>query len=277
MNKKQNSLQKIFQKKKNIVIGALHFSHLLGYGEFAGFNKLLKDAKHDLHALEEGGVDGIIVENNYGLTPEFVDTSVAVSMAYLIGELRKMTNIPLGVDVLWNDYKTALALAKTYNLQFIRVPVFVDTVKPYCGKIVGDAKAVIKYRKKINASHMALFTDIHVKHAELLSKHSLAASAKKAVSAGSDGIIVTGNWTGEPPSTNDLETVRKAVGNMPIIVGSGADKDNIVNLYEIADAAIVSTSLKKGGVKKRERNVKNHTQRVNVKKVKVFTRTARTQ
>ncbi|OHA16283.1 MAG: hypothetical protein A3G52_04535 [Candidatus Taylorbacteria bacterium RIFCSPLOWO2_12_FULL_43_20] len=266
----QNKLQKIFKKKNKIVIGALHFSHLLGYPKFAGFKKILKDAVSDLRALENGGVDGIILENNYGLSPEFVDTPVAISMGYLIGEIKKMTKLSLGVDVLWNDYKTAFALAKTYDLQFIRVPVFVDTVKPYCGKIVGDAKKVLETRKMLGAESVAIFADIHVKHAKLLSKDSLSVSAKKAVKAGADAVIVTGTWTGKKPSEEDLIIVRKAIGNHSIMVGSGADKDNISDLFKIADGVIVSTSLKKGGVKKGVRNVKSHTQRLDVKKVKEF-------
>lgn len=266
----QNKLQKIFRKKNKIVIGALHFSHLLGYKEFAGFKKILQDAVCDLHALEGGGVDGIILENNYGLTPEFVETPTAVSMSYLIGEIRKMTKLPLGVNVLWNDYKTAFALAKTYNLQFIRVPVFVDEVEPYCGKIVGDAKKVLETRKSLDAESVAIFADIHVKHARLLSKDSLSVSAKNAVKAGADAVIVTGAWTGKKPSEEDLATVRKAIGDHPIMVGSGADKDNIADLFKIADSVIVSTSLKKGSVKDDERNVKSHRQRLDVKKVSSF-------
>lgn len=265
-------LKKIFKKKQNIVIGVLHLPPLLGYPNFPGFKVALSNALKDLEAFEKGGVDALFLENNYGLSPENVTTPVATSMGYLIGEIRQKTRLPLGVSVLWNDYKTAFALAKVYNLQFIRVPVFVDKVESYCGVITGDPKKVLHIRNEFNAQKVVILTDIHVKHAKLLSKMDLVTSAKKAVKEGSDAIIMTGNWTAESPALADLKKVRKAVTNFPIFVGSGADVNNVRELCSVANGVIVSTSLKKGGAKKGERNVKKYTQRVDQKRILAFTR-----
>ncbi len=266
-------LKKIFKKNKNIVIGALHFPPLLGFEDFPGFKLALKNALIDLRAFEEGGVDAIFLENNYGLSNERVSSSVAVSMGYLISEIKKQTKLPLGVSVLWNDYETALALAKTYDLQFIRVPVFVDTVKPYCGIIKGDAKKVTRTRTELKAESVAIFADIHVKHAELISKMSIVTSAKMAIKLGSDAIIMTGSWTGMKPDIKEMKKVRASIGNFPILVGSGADQDNVSELLTVADGVIVSTALKGGAEKKGERNVKGYSQRVNKKKVSSFVQT----
>lgn len=64
MNRKFN---KIFKKKKKVIIGAVHFPPLLGYPGFPGFDVALKNAIFDLKAFEKGGVDGIIFENNYDI------------------------------------------------------------------------------------------------------------------------------------------------------------------------------------------------------------------
>lgn len=263
-------LNKIFCKKRNIVIGSLHFPPLLGFSEFPGFKRSLAMALKDLDAYEGGGVDALFLENNYGLSSEKINNEHAVAMGYLIGELRARTKLPLGVSVLWNDYETAFALAKTYNLQFIRVPVFVDTVKPYCGVIKGDAKDVLRVRKELGAEHVAIYADILVKHSEHISKHSLEVAAKKAIKAGADGVIVTGDWTGEPPTPEVVAKLRKHIGDFPILIGSGADKDNVCSLLEQANGVIVSTSLKSGSNKKGERNVKGFEQRVLKRKVTQF-------
>ena len=264
-----NKLNKIFKKNKNIVIGAIHFPPLLGYPDFPGFKIALENALKDLLTLEKGGVDAIIFENNYDIPHKaFVDSSVVASMAFLGEKIKKATKLPLGISVLWNDYKTALSLAKILDLQFIRVPVFVDKVKTNYGIIESQAKKVIEYRKSIGAENVALFTDIHVKHAQLLSKNDIVTSAKNAIKNHSDGLIITGKWTGDSPDLNELKKIRESIDSFPILIGSGTDKDNIKSLFEYADGAIVSTSLKEGKNKKKEVNIKSYEQRIDYRKTR---------
>lgn len=270
------TLKKIFRRNKNLVIGSLHFPPLLGFDDFPGFKQSLKMALQDLKAYEEGGADGIFLENNYGLSAEKITTPQAVAMGYLIGEIRAQTKLPLGVSVLWNDYETAFALAKTYQLQFIRVPVFVDTVQPYCGLITGTPKDVQKVRTKLGAQDVAIYADIMVKHAKHISTHTLATSAKKAIKAGADAVIVTGGWTGDAPTAQTVSDLRQKIADFPILIGSGADVDNVADLLGSADGVIVSTSLKGGAVDAKERNVKGFEQRVQKSKVTKFVNKVKT-
>ena len=83
-------------------------------------------------------------------------------------------------------------------------------------------------------------------------------------------MIITGKWTAESPSLKDLEEVRKSVGNFPVLVGSGANKDNIADLLVYADGVIVSTSLKTGKQKRDNVNVKGYSERIDLRKVKEF-------
>jgi len=73
-------------------------------------------------------------------------------------------------------------------------------VKPYCGLIKGTPKDVQRVRKNLRADGVAIYADIMVKHAEHISTHTLATSARKAIKAGADAVIVTGNWTGDAPT-----------------------------------------------------------------------------
>ena len=267
------SLKKIFKKEKNIVIGALHFPPLLGFEDFESHKYALKHALADLKALEEGGVDGIFLENNYGLSKEKIDTSVAISMGYLINDIRKRTKLPLGASVLWNDFEAAFALAHTYNLQFIRIPVFVDTVEPYCGVITGNPKQVKVSQKRLHAENVAIFADILVKHSKHISTHTLESAAQKAIHGGADVVIVTGDWTGESPTVKSMSKLRLKTPNFPILIGSGVNEENIIDLFRYANGAIVSTSLKHGSNKPEERNVKGFEQRINKIKVQKLIKT----
>lgn len=264
-----NKLQSIFHKKNKILIGAIHFPPLLGYAEFPGFKMIIENALADLKAFEDGGFDAIIFENNYDVPHEiFVKTETIVAMTYLGEIIKKHTQLPVGISVLWNDYKTALSIAKVLDLQFIRIPVFIDKVETSYGIVDPCAKEVIAYRKKIKAEEIAIFTDIHVKHSKLLSKYSLRESAKLAVKNGSDGIIITGDWTGQCPDLEDLQSVKNTVINFPILAGSGADVSNVNQVFQFADVIIVSSSLKRGSRKPEEVNTTSWKQRIDLAKVK---------
>jgi len=268
-----NKLQEIFGKEKKIIIGALHFPPLLGYKDFPGFGTALKNARQDLAAFQDGGVDAVILENNYDIPHKiFVDPEVTGAMSFLMSKLAGDIRIPFGISVLWNDYRAALSLAKVFVGKFIRVPVFVDSVETNYGKITAEPEKVTAFRKKIGAQHIALFTDIHVKHARMLENKTITESAREAVRKGSDAVIITGKWTGNAPDVSDLKEARGAVGkDFPILVGSGADEKNIGELLKYANGAIISTALKEGRAKEEEVNVKGYEQRIDIEKVKKFT------
>ena len=57
----------IFGKETGIILGAVHFMPLVGYNGFTNYEEILETAKKDILAFEKGGVNGIILENNYNL------------------------------------------------------------------------------------------------------------------------------------------------------------------------------------------------------------------
>jgi membrane complex biogenesis BtpA family protein len=260
--------------KEKKIIGVIHLLPTCGHDGFVNIQNILDKALFDLNAFEKGGVDAIIIENNYDLPHEIkVGAGTTSTIGYVIGKIKEKTKIPLGVSVLWNDYESALTLAKIYNCDFVRVPVFVDSVKTSFGEIKGEPERVIEFRKRIIAQEIKVFTDIQVKHSELLNRRPIEEAAKEAIEKGTDGLIVTGKWTGNAPLLRDLEAVKKVSRNkVPVIIGSGADKNNILSLLNFADAAIVSTALKEGENKseKEERNIKSFSERIDVQKVKEF-------
>lgn len=270
-----NKVSKLFKTKRPF-IGVVHFTPLLGYKDFQGLDNTLKKALKDLKALEDGGVDGLFVENNYDYPHKIiVGPETVACMTFLTQEIVKNTKLPVGVSVLWNDYKAALSISKVTGAKFIRIPVFVDTAKTNYGTVKGQAKDVLAYRKSIEAEDVLLFTDIHVKHAQILSKKTISQSAKEAIKYMADALIITGKWTGDAPNIDDLKKTRKSVGNFPILIGSGASSQNIDKLLEYADGAIVSTSLKTEKTKDKV-NIRGFEDSIDKKKVQTFTRVFQT-
>jgi len=261
-------LTSLFKKSKNITIGALHLPPLPGYEGFPGFDIAIKNAIFDAKALELGGIDAIIFENNYDIPHTMkVSEEVVQAMIKIGSEIKTHTNIPIGVSVLWNDYEAAFRIAKEVGGVFIRIPVFVDEVETAYGYTEGEPKKVIAFRKSDNYNHIAIFADIHVKHSKVLTNEAIEVTAKRAISEGADAVIITGNWTGDAPDLRDLETVRGAIGDFPIFCGSGVDKNNILDLYLFANGSIVSTSIKEDTNSTHQVNLKSYEARIDQNKV----------
>lgn len=272
-----NKLAHIF-KTPCPVIGMVHLLPNLGRKDFPGIQRLLEAALFDAKQLEGGGVDAVLVENNYDIPHQIeVGPETVTSMTLAISHLKKHMMKPIGVNVLWNDYRASLSIAKTVGCAFIRIPVFVDRVRTSYGIAIGRSKEVLRFREQIAGEGILLLCDVHVKHAQLLSKKSIALSSKQAVKQGADAVVVTGDWTGDTPNIDVLRKVREAVGDFPILVGSGARRENLSDLLSYADGVIVGTSLKTGKYKSKEEevNIKDYKQRISKKKTIEFVKAFR--
>jgi len=263
--KNMNKLESIFKTNKPL-IGMIHFPPLIGYIDYPGFSYIVKKMLTEANVLERAGFDGIIIENNYDMPHvEKIPATAAEMFASLANILQKEIKIPFGLDVLWNDYEVSLAICATTSAKFFRIPAFVDTVKTNYGIMTARAKEAVLLRHKLNLDNVAILADIQVKHSEMIDQgKTIDQSAKEAVKAGADAIIVTGKWTGDLPTIKDLENTRNTVGNFPIIVGSGATIENLSILGKYTDGIIVGTDLKSGKIldKSKEINLKPFTNKV---------------
>lgn len=240
-----NMYKEIFPERKSI-IGMIHLPPLAGYPEHQPIaltrKRILQEAKN----LEESGVHGIMVENNYS-TPhrEFVMPAEALEMTRLVDSVVRSVRIPVGVDVLWSGYKTAFDICKATGAKFIRVASYVDDVITRYGVMVGRADEAMAYRAKLGLNNsVAVLADVQVKHSEMIDKTKpLRTSVREAVAKGADAIIITGTWTGVAPIMHDLHVARCVGSRLPIIVGSGSTSGNMNDLFTSSDALIVGTAI----------------------------------
>jgi len=271
-NQIMTRLEEIFKTTRPL-IGMVHLAPLLGVNNAPSIKDNIKNALEDARTIEAAKFDAIMIENNYDLPHDiFVKPNVVASFTYIAHKIREAVSLPIGICVLWNDFYTALSIAKLIDADFVRVPVFVDHVETSYGIVKGTPEEVINFRSKIGGDNIAVFTDIQVKHSKLLNVRPISESALEAKQKGSDGLIVTGKWTGDAPKTQDLEEVRGAIEDFPIIVGSGASTDNIATLLKFADGIIVGTAIKHGETVSKEENVnlKSFGQRISLDKARDF-------
>ena len=215
-----------------------------------------ENALCDARTLLENGMDGLILEN-FGDTPFYPDrvppiTIAAITtVAHHVRELatRVAPGAFLGVNVLRNDAGAALAIAAACGFHGIRVNVHTGVMAADQGILEGRAHDTLRERARLRAP-VAILADVLVKHAEPLGEAApdIGPLAREAVErGGADGIIVSGRATGSPTDTARLESVRAALPNTPIFIGSGASVAIIAAQLRHADGAIVGTALKKNG------------------------------
>lgn len=234
-----------------MIIGMIHLLPTMGYKGWPGFKNFVDKAKKDLKALEKGGADAALIENDGDHPCGILGTpDVVVPMTIVALELSKIAKIPLGVEVLLNDPKASLTIAKLAGLKFIRTDYFVDRMKRLgYGEFEIAPKGIIDYRKEIGAQNVKIFADVQVKYATLIGKKTISTSVRQAINEGADGVVVSGPITGIEPTIKDLREAKQvAKGKVPVIIGSGFSVENAKKLMEHADWAIVGNSVKTNGL-----------------------------
>lgn len=230
------------------IIAVIYLAPTLGYKKCPGMNQLIDQALEDCEVLVRCGVDGALLENENDRPYNILATPESIASVSAVGyELTKQysTKIVLGTEFLINDPKASLAVAKAVGHSFIRTDYFVDIMEreEYGGKMHIDPVGLIEYQKKINASDVALYTDIQVKYATMLEERSLYESALLAKAHFSDGVIVSSHQTGIAPNLIDLESISSSLTDIPVIIGSGLAHDNLKSIFPLCDGAIVGSAL----------------------------------
>ncbi len=232
-----------FQNRKPI-IGMIHLPPLPGYATSKGIDYAISHAVADLRVLEEGGVDGVLIENEYD-RPHRIDAApetIAAMTRITRAVVQESESIVVGCEILLNDPKASLAVAKASGAAFIRTDYFVDRMtRPEFGEFHIDPDALIGYRAAIGADDVLIFADIQVKYATMVEPRPMRESAMLARMKGADAVVVTGDESGHAPSAQHLRELSGC--DVPVLIGSGLEPRNAATLLAECDGAIVGTSI----------------------------------
>jgi uncharacterized protein len=243
------ALQNIF-KSAYPIIGVVHLLPLPTSPRWGGsLRSVIDRAEQEAAALAAGGVDGLIIENFFDapFAKDQVDPVVVSAMSLIVQRIMTLVPLPIGINVLRNDAKSAMAIATCVGAQFIRVNVLTGVMATDQGLIEGQAHQLLRYRRELG-SDVKIFADVLVKHARPLGSPNLTTAVQETIERGlADGIILSGWATGSPPNFEDLELAMSAAKGVPVFIGSGASWENIPNLIQSANGVIVASSLKRGG------------------------------
>jgi membrane complex biogenesis BtpA family protein len=235
------------------VIGVVHLRPLPGAPRYGGedVREIYTTAVRDAEALAGGGVDGIIVENAGDLPfarPDDIGPETVAALTAACQEIRAAVTVPIGITCVANGVIPGLAVAKATGARFVRANQWVNAYVANEGFLNGPAPQALRYRNAIGAQDVRIFADVHVKfgaHA-ITADRTISEQATDAEWFDADVLIATGTRTGSPTSPDEVREVRAGT-NLPVIVGSGLDPDQLDALFRVADGAIVGQWLKVDG------------------------------
>lgn len=238
-------------KYGKMIFGMVHVGALPGTPRYQGdLTKVIKTAVHEAKIYETAGLDGIILENMHDLPylNRQVGPEITAAMTSIATQIRKEIKLPIGIQILAGANKQALAVAQAASLQFVRCEGFVFAHIADEGFMHSDAGQLLRYRKLLEAEDVAIFTDIKKKHSahNLTSDVNIEQTAKAAEFFLTDGVIVSGNSTGETADIVELKTLKHL--SVPIFIGSGLTADNISQYWNLAQGFIVGSYFKKEGI-----------------------------
>lgn len=255
--------EEMFGVKKPI-IAMLHLDALPGDPLFRyadDMDVVVEHAKADLHALQEGGVDGIIFSNEFSLPYQRkMDMVTPAAMAYVIGCLRSEIKVPYGVDAI-SDGQACMELAAAVKAQFVR--------GTFCGVYVGDGglynndfSFLLRRKAALYLDDLKMLYFINPESDRNLDTRPLADIAKSTIAkAAPDGLCISANAAGQDVDDELIASVKEANPEIVVLCNTGCRVNTIKRKLMTADAAVVGTTFKADGV---------FENRVDVERVKEF-------
>lgn len=253
LDRDTSAIREIFGRDK-ATIGVVHCPAFPGAPRYrdASIDAIYDQCMRDAEAYQQGGLHGLIIENHGDVPfskPEDIGPETTGFMSVVTDRIARQIDIPLGINVLANAPIPAFAIALAGGAKFIRVNQWANAYVANEGFMEGRAAEAMRYRSLLRAEKIKVFADSHVKHGShaIVADRSIEELTRDLAFFDVDAVIATGQRTGNTATLEEIETVGSAT-HLPLLVGSGVTKDNVVAILERTSGVIVASSLKHGGV-----------------------------
>lgn len=252
------------------IIAMLHLDALPGdprfhYGDC--MERVVEHARADLKALQEGGVDGILISNEFSLPYErHMSFVTPAAMAYVIGALKSEIRVPYGVDCI-SDGLATIELAAAVNAKFVR-GTFSGVYVGDGGLYNNDFSQLLRRKAALHLDDLKMLYFINPESDRNLDTRPLADIAKSTIfKAHPDGLCISANAAGQDVDEVLIASVKEAAPDMAVLCNTGCRPDTIAQKLTYADAAVVGTYFKENG---KLENEKLENVRVDAARVKEF-------
>jgi len=241
--------QELFHVEKPI-IALLHLRALPGdplYKDGDTMEFVVEKAREELRALQDGGVDGILVANEFSFPYEKKASYLTVAcIARIIGELKSELRVPFGVNIVANSIAT-IELAAATGADFAR-NAFTGAYMGENGIIDTDISETLRRKKALGLSDLKLLFKVNPESEVYLAERSLEQITKSVVShCFPDALCVSGSSAGNETDSGLVSRVKKVAGDTPVFCNTGCTKENIIDKLSRCDGACVGTAFKVDG------------------------------
>lgn len=227
--------------KKPIIIGALHLPRYGRCNPTMNMAKLEEYVVANCEAFYKGGMKTVYLQDDNSAPGRATEETISVTAA--LGRLikKEFPKIELGIIVEAHDPKAPIAIAHACGADFVRIKVFAGAMLKATGIQEACGIEAVQYRAAIGAQDVRIFADAHDRTGFPIVNTPITTIANWVVRNGADAVILTGmNYA---QSLEYLDACKSVAGPRPRILGGGATIDNIEEVLQHADGAVVSTSL----------------------------------
>jgi predicted TIM-barrel enzyme len=248
-----DALLRLFEIPKP-VIGTIHVLPTPGAPRYRGqpMREVITRAVDDATRFVQGGIDGIIVENEGDIPfrkPEDIGPETVAAHGSRHGGGPRQRRRPDRDQHPRQRCASEPGHRSSCRGVFVRVNQWANAYVANEGYIEGAAAEALRFRHSIDADDISILADVHVKHGShaIVSDRSIADMTHDVEAFDADILIATGQRTGDPTRLEEVEDIKK-VASRPVLVGSGLDAANAATLMTAADGAIVGSAMKVDGV-----------------------------
>ncbi|MEZ6194862.1 MAG: BtpA/SgcQ family protein [Planctomycetota bacterium] len=232
------------------LFGVLHLPPLPGTPRAAlGLGAIRERVAAEVRCYLEEGIEGLVLEN-HGDAPFHAESNppeIIAAMAVIARGVRELHRGPLGINVLRNDARGALAVAAAAGAEFIRVNVLTGTTATDQGLVSGRARDVLDARRALGAD-VRIAADFEVKYGTPLYRPPRVEGVRGLLQrGGADAVILSGSATGSAADPEELRELRDGLGaGAPLLIGSGLTAENL-GAFRAASGFIVGSAFKEDG------------------------------
>ncbi|MGI6069303.1 MAG: BtpA/SgcQ family protein [Blautia sp.] len=242
-------MEELFGTKKPI-IGLLHLKALPGdpfYEEAGGMKAVIEQAEADLMALQNGGVDGVLMTNEFSLPYEKKVAPVTLAaMGRVAGILEQKRTVPFGAEAIYDDGAT-IELCAAVGADFTRC-VFTGAYAGDLGLVDRDIAKTLRRRRALGMSGLKMFYFVNSEGEVYLNdRDEMEVTKTMLFNCRPDALVVAGAMAGSNPENSLITKIKEASGDTPVVCGTGCKEENIGQLLPLCDGAFVGTAFKAGG------------------------------
>ena len=232
------------------MIALLHLHALPGDPDYpvgGCIDDVIEQARKDLHALQNGGVDGVLFSNEFSLPYlDKIEPVTVGAMGYILGVLRDEIKVPFGVHVI-ADADATLELAAAVEADFVR-SVFSGAYASEVGIRVKNVANSLRRKKALGLDDLIMFYMINAESDGDLSMRDIATIAKNVqFKCHPDVMCVSGIQAGHGVDKELLDIVKGAVPDVPVYANTGCNAKTVAEKLTYIDGAFVGTTFKADG------------------------------